>query len=127
MKPLDANEEGFTIVETVVSMVILSAVILVTFSMLASTIILIENTETKITAAGLAQEYMENWQKIKIESDTDFPSATRTIDETIYTISASWTKPVDPSLKMVEMIVDVSWTDRSSNTQKYSLVVEREL
>ncbi len=125
MDPFLSKEEGFTLVEAVVSVLLLSVSIMVAFAILASTIRMNDSAGKEMAAAALAQEYIEKYRKIPLNSSggsvTDLP---RDINGTTYEARVVWPE-FNPALKTVEISVYVDWTDRFGVGREYRLVTVR--
>lgn len=98
-------QKGFTIIELVISIFVLSIAIIGAFNAFSMMVVLTSNTEDRFTAAYLAQEGMEvirnirdsNWISTSLLPwDNSFDNCKEQGCQVDYTITGSGTNPVRP-------------------------------
>ncbi|MGE0823612.1 MAG: prepilin-type N-terminal cleavage/methylation domain-containing protein [Candidatus Binatia bacterium] len=108
---------GFTVIETLVALVIFAVIALgISSLMLANTRLISENAQSS-EAIAVAQELLENLREVPVDALMSGSSSRTSTKGTIYNIAWIVT-PETPAAGMTSVVVTVSW-DHKGNPRSY--------
>lgn len=128
LKPLIHKKDGFTLVEVIVAVVLLSLLAALALRLVSSSHLMNQTTGQRLDAVNIAQKYMEEYRRLDIRSMSPPVTHPETPPSGIpYIVTVDWPEPITLSQKTVELAVYVSWTDSYSKPHGYGIKSHRNL
>lgn len=128
LKPLIYKKDGFTLVEVIVAVVLLSLLAALALRLVSSSHLMNQTAGQRLDAVTIAQKYIEEYRRLNVKNMSPPVNHTETPSSGInYSVKVEWPQPITSSQKIVELAVYVSWLDGYSRPHSYGIRSHRNL